>query len=327
MPKAIATLSALLLLALTFPLLAADFDVRDAGEFAKVIPTGAKVEKLAGGFQFIEGPVWISERRTTISPTAVDARKVGYLVFSDIPANQLLKWSPGNKVETFRANSNQANGNTLDREGRLISCEHLTRRVTRAERGGETTVLADKSFGKKLNAPNDVVVKSDGTIYFTDPPYGGHKDLEQERNYVFRIDPLIKDVQAVATVAENPNGLCFSPDESKLYVADSGKPREISVFNVEPDGRVHGRKPFAKLDNGAPDGIRCDSDGRVWSSAGDGIHVFSPDGKLIGKVLVPETAANLCFGGDDGKTLFITAKAGLYSVKTNVTGASRPEAR
>jgi gluconolactonase len=303
----------------------AEFDVRDAAEFAKMIPKDAKVEKLAGGFQFIEGPVWISERKTIVSTTAVDARKVGYLVFSDIPANQLMKWSGGLKVETFRANTNQTNGNTLDREGRLVSCEHATRRVIRTERGGETTVLADKYNGKKFNAPNDVVVKSDGMIYFTDPPYGGHKDLEQDKNYVFRINPLTKDVQPVATVSENPNGLCFSPDESKLYVADSGKAREISVFDVKPDGTLGDRKPFAKLDNGGPDGIRCDADGRIWSSAGDGVHIFSPDGKLIGKVLVPETAANLCFGGEDGKTLFITANKGLYSVKTNVTGAVRAE--
>jgi gluconolactonase len=299
---------------------AAEFDIRDPAEFEKIIPKDAKVEKLAGDLKFIEGPIWIP---AGAEATALPANS---LLFSDIVAGKMLKWTKGG-VETFRDPSNQSNGNTLDREGRLVTCEHLTRRVTRTGKDGKVETIADKFGGKKFNAPNDVVVKSDGSVYFTDPPYGGHPDLEQPKNYVFRISPLKREVQIVCTVDQNPNGLCFSPDESKLYVADSGKAHAITAFVVKPDGSVGEGKPFATIDKGAPDGIKCDVAGRIWSSAGDGIHIFSPDGKLIGKVLIPETAANLTFGGDDGKTLFITAKTGLYAVQTNVTAAPRLNAK
>ncbi len=280
-------------------------------EFASIVPADAKVEKLAGDFQFVEGPVWMAD----------DAG--GHLLFSDIPANRILKWTKADGVTEFRAPSHQTNGNTLDREGRLISCEHATRRVTRTEPDGRVQTIADRFEGKKFNAPNDAVVKSDGSVWFTDPPYGGHKDLEQGANRIYRVAPRDRTVTAIGTVEQNPNGLCFSPDESKLYVADSGQSASIFVFDVTGE-TVGDRKLFAKLDNGAPDGIRCDADGRVWSSAGDGVHVFSPEGKLLGKVITPEAPANLCFGGPDGKTLFMTARTGLYAINVNATGASRP---
>ena len=182
--------------------------------------------------------------------------------------------------------------------------------------------LVDSFNGKKFNSPNDVVVKTDGTLWFTDPDYGlGRNKREMDGNWVYRFDPKSKAVTAVVKDFDKPNGLCFSPDEKKLYVADSGEPHHIRVFDVQKDGTVANGKVFCVIDNGVPDGIRCDTDGRVWSSAGDGVQIFAPDGALIGKILVPESAANLCFGGKDGKTLFITARSSLYAIETSVRGA------
>jgi gluconolactonase len=271
---------------------------------------GAKLQKLAGDMKFTEGPVWIG-------------RDGGYLVFSDIPADELKRWSMGEGLRTFRKPSRQANGNTLDREGRLITCEHHARRVTRTEHDGTVTVLVDSFEGKKFNSPNDAVVRSDGTIWFTDPPYGLPKGAarELEKNYVFRLDPGTKHIEIVADDFDMPNGLCFSPDERTLYVADSGKPHHIRAFDVTHDAKLSNGRVFCTIDAGAPDGVRCDELGRVWSSAGNGVHVFAPDGKLLGKIPVPETPANLCFGGEDGRTLFITARTSLYSIRTSVRGA------
>lgn len=282
-----------------------------------LIPPDAKLQKLAGDLKFIEGPVWMP---------VVYHYAPGFLIFSDIPANELKRWDEKSGVSTFRGESNNTNGNTLDRQGRLISCEHTARRVTRTEKDGSITVLADSFEGKKFNSPNDVVVKSDGTIWFTDPPYGLPKDAKQEleKNCVFRVDPELKKISIVADDFDHPNGLCFSPDEKRLYIADSGKPGHVRVFDVNEDGTLSNGRVFAKLDNGRPDGMRCDKDGNLWSSAGDGVHLFSPDGKLLGKIPVPETPANLCFGGADGKTLFITARTGLYCIQTNTTGARQP---
>jgi gluconolactonase len=225
---------------------------------------------------------------------------------------------------TFREDSRNTNGNTRDRENRLISCEHSARRVTRTEEDGTITVLADRFDGKRFNSPNDAVVKSDdGSIWFTDPTYGTPKGAAKEVDgrYVYRIDPQTKRVTKVAHGFDQPNGLALSPDEKKLYVADSGKPRNIRAFDVNDDGTLSGGGVLCVIDNGAPDGIRCDERGNIWSSAGDGVHVFAPDGKRLGKIPVPETPANLCFGGADGKTLFITARTSLYSIETNVRGA------
>lgn len=285
------------------------FIVQNESAFKKLIPADAKLEKLATGMRFTEGPVWVN----------ADG---GYLVFSDIPANQLKKWSKVGGLATFREPSNNANGNTVDRNGMLITAEHSGRRISITDRDGVVKTVVDSYNGKKLNSPNDVVVKSDGTIWFTDPPYGiKPEQKEQDANYVFCYDPKKKELRAVASDFVMPNGLCFSPDEKLLYIADSGKPRHIRVFEVGADNTLKNGRVFCKIDVGGPDGIRCDSEGNVWSSAGDGVHIFAPDGSLIGKILVPETPANLCFGGDDGKTLFITARTSLYSIKTLVKGA------
>lgn len=212
-----------------------------------------------------------------------------------------------------------------------MTCEHSGRRVAVLEKDGMLRTVVDYFEGKKLNSPNDVVVKSDGTLWFTDPEYGLKTDpatkqrvgKEQPGNYVYRHDPKTGKTTAVVKDFVQPNGLAFSPDEKKLYVADSGTPRHIRVFAVAPDGTLSGGAVFCTIDKGGPDGIRVDRDGRVWSSAGDGVQIFAADGRRIGKILTPEAAANLCFGGSDGKTLFMTARKSLYSVPVLVTGAAR----
>jgi len=303
----------LLVLGQLVSLPAADFDVKNEAEFKRIIPADAQIEKLASNLMFTEGPVWVP----------ADG---GYLVFSDIPADELKKWTRAGGVTTFRKPSQNANGNTLDRQGRLVTAEHTGRRVSLTEKDGTVKTLVDAFDGKKLNSPNDVVVKSDGAIWFTDPPYGlrNRADKEQAGQYVFRFDPKMKAITAVAKDFDMPNGLCFSPDETKLYIADSGKPRHIRVFDVQPDGTLSGGKVFCAIDQGGPDGIRCDADGRIWSSSGSGVQVFAPDGSLIVKINLPESGANLCFGEADGRTLFVTARKSLYAVPTRVTGAKRP---
>jgi gluconolactonase len=301
MNKATTCLSVLAVLAS-----AADFDVVDQAEFRKIISEGARVERLATDMQFTEGPVWMRSGD-------------GYLVFSDIPANELKRWDAKGGLSTFRKPSNNTNGNTVDRQGRLVSAEHGARRISRTERNGEVVTLVDSYDGKKLNSPNDVVVKRDGSIWFTDPDYGlAGRPKEQPGNFVYRYDAGKNLLTPIAKDFDKPNGLCFSPDESKLYVADSGKPRHIRVFQVARDGSVSGGEVFVTIDKGGPDGIRCDSGGRVWSSSGDGAQIFSAQGKLIGRILLPEAAANLTFGGPDGKRLFLTARKSLYAVSTLV---------
>ena len=276
-----------------------------------LVSADAKLEKLATGMQFLEGPVWF------------DDEAGGYLLFSDIPGNELRRWNADGKLTVFRAPSHNANGNTRDRAGRLITCEHGSRRVTRTERDGTITVLAERYKGKRLNSPNDAVVKSDGSIWFTDPPYGleDRKFKELDKHYVFRLSPDGKQLTPVAADFDMPNGLCFSPDETKLYIADSGKPHHIRVFDVQPAGTLAGGAVFCVIAPGGPDGIRCDAAGNIWSSAGDGVHIFAADGALIGTIPVPETPANLCFGGRDGRTLFIAARTSLYAIKVSATGA------
>ncbi len=305
-PSLFAALAILCSLGLTH---AADFDIRDEAEFRRVVAPDAKLQKLATDMQFTEGPVWVT----------ADG---GYLVFSDIPADELKKWTAKDGLTTFRKPSQNANGNTVDREGRLISCEHSGRRVSRLEKDGKLVTLVDRFEGKQFNSPNDADVRSDGTIWFTDPDYGlGGKPHDYEGCFVFRFDPKAKALSVVAKDFDKPNGITFSPDEMKLYVADSGKPRHIRAFDVQSDGAVKGGAVLCTIDKGVPDGIRCDAAGRVWSSAGDGVHVFAQDGKLLGKILVPESPSNLCFGGADGKTLFITARKSVYSIPVLVKGA------
>jgi gluconolactonase len=305
------------LIASVVSLSAAGTSIDNAAEFARCVVPDATVSKLAGDMQFIEGPVWIKES--------------AMLVFSDIPANELKQWTARGGVTSFRQPSQNANGNTLDLTGRLLTCEHSGRRVAIREKDGTVKTVVDSFEGRKLNSPNDVVVRSDGTIWFTDPEYGlknkpGTKekeDKQQAGNFVYRHDPKTGKTTALVRDFVQPNGLAFSPDERKLYVADSGTPRHIRVFDVTNDGTVSNGRVFCTIDKGGPDGIRVDRDGRVWSSAGDGVHIFAPDGSRIGKILVPEAPANLCFGGDDGKTLFITARKSLYAIKVLVSGAAR----
>jgi len=298
------TLCAFLLLPLATIAAEAGFDIRNDAEFHKIIPTDSKLEKLASGMSFGEGPVWVDW--------------LSSVVFSDIPNDELKIWNSKEGLKTFRKPSHNSNGNTVAKGEQFITCEHTTRRVSVQKQGGPIRTLVDSYQGHKLNSPNDVVVKSDGTVWFTDPPYAiDLKQRELPGNFVFRFEPKTKNLVAVLTNFDMPNGLCFSPDESKLYVADSGAPRHIRVFNCTRDNHLDAGKVFCVIDKGLPDGIRCDRDGRIWSTAEDGVQVFTPDGNLIGKVLVPETPANLCFGGTNRDTLFITARTSLYSIKVN----------
>jgi gluconolactonase len=300
-------LTVFLAIALSVLPIAAQSDDGGKTDFKDLVSPDERVVKLAGNMQFTEGPVWIADG--------------GYLLFSDIQANVIRKWKDG-KVTDHRAPSNNANGNLLDEQGRIVTCEHGSRTVTRTSKTGEVETLVADFEGKKFNSPNDLAIRSDGTIWFTDPPYGlGDRKRELPENNVFCYHPDTKKLMLVAGDFDRPNGVCLSPDEKKLYIADAGKPRHIRVFDVAADGSLSNGKVFCKIDRGFPDGIRCDQDGRSWSSADDGVHVFSPDGKLIGKIPVPETVSNLCFGGEDGKTLFITARTSLYSIKVKVTGA------
>jgi len=283
-----------------------DFIIHDES-FRRILRTDSRIERLAGGFGFTEGPVWIAAQ--------------GCLLFSDIPRNKIMRWEPGEETAVWREPSNNSNGNTLDRQGRLITCEHGSRRIIRTEPDGRITLLADRFGGRRLNSPNDAVVKSDGSIWFTDPPYGIPADkVEQPHNYVFRLDPGATEPVALVDDFAMPNGLCFSPDETRLYVADSsaegnGNRHHIRVFDVQSDNTLAGGDVFAVIEPGVPDGMRTDTDGRLYSTAADGVHVFAPDATLLGRILTPETAANCTFGGPDRCTLFITATTSIYAVE------------
>lgn len=295
---------------------AAEVVSEDREAMARLVDPAATVEKLADGMKFIEGPVWTG--------TGADGR----LIFSDIPANELKAWSPSGGLTVFRTPSNHTNGNTLDREGRLVSAEHSARRISRTATDGTVTTVVERIDGKRFNSPNDVVVKSDGTLWFTDPPYGLPKDQKRELdgNHVFRHDPASGKTTVVSSRHDMPNGLAFSPDESRLYVADSGRPRNILVYDVRADGTLSEGRVFAEIDKGGPDGIRVDAEGNVWSSAGDGVQVFAPSGARLGRILCPESPANLAFGGPDGKWLFMTSRTGLYRVPVKIGATGRPGA-
>jgi gluconolactonase len=275
----------------------------------------APLKRLATGFDWAEGPVWFGDHHC--------------LLFSDIPNNRILRWS-AEGLTTFRAPSSFANGHTRDREGRLISCEHGARRVTRTEHDGTITVIADSYLGKPLNSPNDVVVTADGAIWFTDPHYGimthyeGHKAESELPCNVYRVTPD-GTITVMLTDFACPNGLAFSPDETRLYVADTGRmftddPQHIRAFTWDGT-RLAGGDIFYKPDVGCADGIRTDTDGNLWSSAGDGVHCIAPDGTLLGRILVPEVVSNLTFGGRAKHQLFITATTSLYAVALNRQGA------
>lgn len=279
----------------------------------------ARVERLWTGGRWLEGPAWFAPGR--------------FLVFSDIPNNRMMRYDEASgQTSVFRSPSNNSNGNTVDNEGRLVSCEHLSRRVTRTDFDGSVTVIADRVDGKRLNSPNDVTVKSDGTIWFTDPTYGILTDYEGDYGeeeiggcHVYRHDPKT-GTRRVASDFVKPNGLAFSPDESILYVSDTGVshlrggPRHIRKLSVKPDGTLENQGVFAECTAGVFDGFRVDRKGRIWASASDGVHVYDPDGTLIGKVRIPEGVSNLTFGGPKRNRLFITGTTSLYAVYVTANG-------
>ena len=290
--------------------------------FARFRPGNAAVERLATGFRWCEGPVWFGDGR--------------YLLWSDIPNNRIMKWEEETgAVSVFRKPSNYSNGNTRDRHGRLVTCEHDSRRVTRTEYDGTITVLADRHEGKRLNSPNDVVVKSDDSIWFTDPPFGilwnyeGHVDKPELPTNVYRIDGKTGNLTVVTDEVPRPNGLCFSPDEKRLYVVVSGAtPREIWVFDVTEGGtKLSNRRLFVNAGSGFPDGMRSDREGNLWCGFGggegqDGVAVFNPDGKLLGRILLPERCANLCFGGVKRDRLLMAGSQSLYAVYVHAQGVT-----
>ncbi|MGV8935602.1 MAG: SMP-30/gluconolactonase/LRE family protein [Allorhizobium sp.] len=298
------------------------YEVLDA-RFSALIVKSAALEELYSDCRWAEGPVWFND--------------LNCLIWSDIPNQRMLRYVPDGGVSVFRAPSNFTNGNTRDRQGRLVSCEHGMRRVTRTEVDGTITVIADSFEGRRLNSPNDVVVHSDGSIWFTDPTYGilsdyeGYKsEPEQPTRNVYRVDAPTGRIEAMVTDFRQPNGLAFSPDETKLYVADSAAshdktaPRHIRVFDVGPAGQLSNGRVFCDLDCGIPDGFRLDTAGNLWTSAADGVHCFAADGSLIGKIKVPQTVANLTFGGPKRNRLFITATRSLYAIYVTATGAQVP---
>ncbi|CAN7210054.1 SMP-30/gluconolactonase/LRE family protein [Caballeronia sp. LjRoot29] len=281
----------------------------------------ASVECLYQGARWSEGPVWFGDSRT--------------LVWSDIPNNRMLRWDEETgEVRTFRKPSNNANGNTRDREGRLVTCEHLTRRVTRTEYDGSVTVLADQYNGKPLNSPNDVIVKSDGSIWFSDPTFGIDGFYEGERKEpeltpaVYRVDGKSGEITMMVDTLIGPNGLAFSPDESVIYIVDSrASPRKILAFDMSSDGlKLTNQREVIDAGQGTPDGFRVDVHGNLWCGWGmgsdelDGVRIFTPQGEAIGHIALPERCANVCFGGRYRNRLFMAASHGLYSLYVNTQG-------
>ena len=293
--------------------------------FRPYVLGSAAVERLYTGCRWAEGPVWFGDGR--------------YLLWSDIPNDRILRWDEiTGTVSTYREPADNANGNTRDRQGRLVTCEHGARRVTRTEHDGIVTVLMDSFDGKRLNAPNDVVAHTDGGIWFTDPGYGihvnyeGHKAPFELPERVYRLDPDTLQASVVDDSLVKPNGLAFSPDYRTLYIVDTGAshkpghPRTISAFDVIDGKTLAGGRIFCDMGGGSSDGIRVDTDGNVWSAAGwggdgfDGVHVFAPDGDKIGEIHLPEAVSNVCFGGVKRNRLFMTASQSLYSLYVETQG-------
>ena len=297
--------------------------------FSKYKIGNAVVERLFTGCRWAEGPVWFGDARC--------------LIWSDIPNNRMLRWTEETQeVSVYRSPSHHSNGNTRDRQGRLVTCEHTGRRVTRTEHDGTITVLMGSFEGKPINSPNDVVVHSDGSVWFTDPGYGLLLNYEGQRadaelpNRVYRLEPDTGVATVVADDFLRPNGLCFSPDESLLYIVDTGRshdpngPSHIRVFDVTPDNRLENGRLFVDMMPGMADGIRCDEDGNIWAAAGwagpgfDGVHCYAPDGTRIGQIHLPEICANLCFGGVNKNRLFMAGSQSLYAVYVETAGAQQP---
>jgi gluconolactonase len=291
--------------------------------FARYRLNLAKVERIAAGFRWAEGPVWLGDTRQ--------------LVWSDIPNNRMMRWDEETgAVSVFRKPSNFANGNTRDRQGRLLTCEHGGRRVSRTDYDGTITTVADRFEGKRLNSPNDIVCKSDGSIWFTDPEFGilgyyeGYAAQPELPTNVYRVDGNSNEMTVVAEGIDRPNGLAFSPDESILYVVESrSTPRNILAYDVVDGGkRLAKKRRLIDAGPGTPDGLRCDVDGNLWCGWGmgeaglDGVWIFNPDGKAIGRIDLPERCANLCFGGTYRNRLFMAASTSVYSLHVNTQGAA-----
>ena len=298
-----------------------DHIVVDDRRFLSLIQPNARLEKVADGMIWAEGPVYFPQGE--------------YFIWSDIPNNRSYQWAPGSTVRVFSHNANFCNGHTRDREGRLISCEHLTRRVSRLEHDGSITVIADSYAGKRLNSPNDVVVKSDGSIWFTDPPYGILSDFEgqaaeqeQDGCHVYRWSPDNGELTIVADDFVKPNGLAFSPDEKQLYISDTGLshdpdgPHHIRVFDVGDDQALTNGRLFVDIAEGVPDGFRADCQGNIWTSSAVGVQCFDPGGDRLGMLAVPEAVANVTFGGRRNIRLLITATTSVYTTYVSVKGAT-----
>jgi gluconolactonase len=291
--------------------------------FEKLVLPLAAIERVATGNRWAEGPVWFGDGR--------------YLLWSDVPNDRIMRWDEiSQQTHVWRHTSGYANGNTRDRQGRLITCEHLGRRVTRTEHDGRITVLADRYHGKRLNSPNDVVVKSDGSIWFTDPPFGiigyyqGEKAEQELQAAIYRISPDGQEIRLMCDTVQGPNGLAFSPDERHLYVIESrSRPRNIVVFDVASDGlSLSPPRVLFDAGDGTPDGFRVDIEGNLWCGWGmgcaelDGVRVFSPQGELLGRIALPERCANLCFGGKHRNRLFMASCTSIYSLFVNTQGAT-----
>lgn len=291
--------------------------------FIELVAPDARLRRLSAGHAWVEGPVYLPDRRQ--------------LLWSDIPNDRMLRWDEDTGlVDTYREPSGYANGNTLDRQGRLVTCEHGNRRVTRTEPDGSITVIADRYQGKRLNSPNDVVVGSDDSVWFTDPTYGIDSDREGHRaeseigsSNVYRVDPSSGECVLATDDLLRPNGLALSSDERRLFVSDTGAthvedgPRHIRVFELSATRELSGGDVFATCTAGLFDGFRLDLDGRLWTSAGDGVHCFDPDGVLLGKVLVPEVVANVDFGGPRGDQLFICSSTSVHAITLRISGRGR----
>jgi len=288
--------------------------------FQGIVDADTTIELVADGMGFTEGPAWIHDG--------------GYLVWSDIPNDRIMCWSESSGVSVFRQPSRNANGNTVDANGNLLTCETSGRRVSITQPGEPETMLVDSYGGKPLTSPNDVIVKSDGSIWFSDPDYGalmddqGHGESpQQERNRVYRLDPSTGDLTAVAEDFDKPNGLAFSPDESVLYISDSGathgndRPHHIRAFDVVDGTRLTSSRVVCEISPHVPDGLRIDADGILYVTSGEGVQVFTPEGEILGKFLTPEVAANCCFGMADRQTFFICATSSVWMVRLKSRGA------
>ncbi len=300
----------------------ADFEICDPRFGAFVLPN-APLLTLGEGFAWLEGPVWFADQDC--------------LLVSDLPNDRIMRWTEAGGMSVFRHPSGFANGHTRDQQGRLIGCSHRHRCITRTELDGSITVLADRYAGKRLNAPNDVICRSDGTLWFSDPHYGINTDYEGGKQVpelpptLYRFDPRDSSLRIMADDFAGPNGLAFSPDERLLYVAESGPQfaaepkRYIRVFDVLNDGEgLSAGRVFYQVSPGFTDGFRLDQDGNVWSSAGDGVHCIAPDGTLLGRIKVPCTVSNVAFGGRNRARLFICGGHTLFAIYTNQRGAQRP---